>query len=367
MKQLNSRIACGMLAAALAAGSLTGCGKLDGTKTVATIDGQEVTLGLASYMARDQQAQTESYYQMMMQSYGMGMSDEFWDSKEDDGRTYGESSKDSVMDSIKTLYVLNEHEAEYEVAISEDEQAKIEEAAKAFMEANDEATLAELAVSESDMVTYLELMTIRQKMHDPMVADIDREVSDEEANQTRITMVKVSTAGTETDEDGNTIDLTDEEKAEKKDTAKKVLEKIIASDDIAEVDMAALAKEVDENLTATSPAFTTAGSEDDLVDKKVQEAALKLEEGKVSPEVIEGEDGYYVVRLDKMLDEDATQTKKDSIISQREQDRYDELLKEWEDAADMSIDEKVWKKLTITDSKSFTYKTEDESSEDTAE
>lgn len=360
MNKLNSRIACGMLAAALAAGSLTGCGKLDGTKTVATIDGQEVTLGLASYMARDQQAQTESYYQMMMQSYGMGMSDEFWDSKEDDGRTYGESSKDSVMDSIKTLYVLNEHAAEYGVTISEDEQTKIEEAAKAFMEANNEVTLAELAVSESDMITYLELMTIRQKMHDPMVEDIDREVSDEDANQTRITMVKVSTEGTEQDEDGNTIELTDEEKAEKKDTAKKVLEKIIASDDIVEADMAALAKEVDENLTATSPAFTTAGSEDDLVDKKVQEAALKLEEGKVSPEVIEGEDGYYVVRLDKMLDEEATQNKKDSIISEREQDRYDELLKEWEDAAEMNIDEKVWKKLTITDSKSFMYKTEDE-------
>lgn len=363
MSKLNSRIACGILAAALVAGSLTGCGKLDGTKTVATVDGQEVTLGLASYIARDQQAQTESYYQMMMQSYGMSGSGEFWDSEEEDGRTYGESSKDSVMDSIKTLYVMKAHAEEYGVTISEEEQVKIEEAAKAFMEDNDEATLAELAVSESDIVTYLELMTIRQKMHDPMVEDIDREVSDEEANQTRITMVKVSTEGTEQDEDGNTIDLTDEEKAEKKDTAKKVLEKIIASDDIVEVDMAALAKEVDENLTATSPAFTTAGSEDDLLDKKVQEAALKLEEGKVSPEVIEGEDGYYVVRLDKMLDEDATQTKKDSIISNREQDRYDELLQEWEDAAEMNIDEKVWKKLTITDSKSFMYKTEDDTAQ----
>lgn len=363
MSKLNSRIACGILVAALVAGSLTGCGKLDGTKTVATVDGQEVTLGLASYIARDQQAQTESYYQMMMQSYGMGMSDEFWDSEEEDGRTYGESSKDSVMDSIKTLYVMKAHAEEYGVTISEEEQAKIEEAAKTFMDDNDEATLAELAVSESDIVTYLELMTIRQKMHDPMVEDIDREVSDEEANQTRITMVKVSTEGTEQDEDGNTIDLTDEEKAEKKDLAEQVLEKVTASDDVAEADMDALAKEVDENLTATSPAFTTAGSEDDVLDEKVKEAALSLEEGELASEVIEGESAYYVVRLDKMLDEDATQTKKDSIISNREQDRYDELLQEWEDAAEMNIDEKVWKKLTITDSKSFMYKTEDDTAQ----
>ena len=158
-----------------------------------------------------------------------------------------------------------------------------------------------------------------------------------------------------------------EEKAEKKELAEQVLEKVAASDNVTEADMASLAKEVDENLTATSPAFTTAGSEDDVLDEKVKAAALSLEEGELASEVIEGEAAYYVVRLDKMLDEDATQTKKDSIISEREQDRYDELLKEWEDAAEMNIDEKVWKKLTITDSKSFMYKTEDESSEDTAQ
>ena len=57
MNKFNSRIACGVLSGCLIAGCFTGCGKLDGTQTVATVDGEEVTLGLASYILRDQQAQ----------------------------------------------------------------------------------------------------------------------------------------------------------------------------------------------------------------------------------------------------------------------------------------------------------------------
>ena len=44
-----------------------------------------------------------------------------------------------------------------------------------------------------------------------IVADVDTEVSDEEAKQTSISYITVSTAGTEKDDDGKTIDLTDEE------------------------------------------------------------------------------------------------------------------------------------------------------------
>lgn len=364
MSKVKSRIACGVLAAALVSGCLAGCGKLDGTKTVATVDGESVTLGLASYLVRDQQAQTESYYQMLTQSYGMDVSGELWDREGEDGKTYGENAKDDVMDTIKTLYVLKAHAEEYGVTISEEDQAKIEEAAKAFMEANEKSVLEELAVSESDLVTYLELMTYRQRMREPMVADVDQEVSDEEANQTRITMVQVSTAGTEQDEDGNTIDLTDEEKAEKKEVAENILEKIAESDNPAEADVSALAQEVDDSASVTTPAFTTAGSEDDTLDQSVIDAALELEEGEVAPEVIEGEDAYFVVRLDKMYDEEATENKKASIISEREQEAYDKLLEEWEEAAEMKVEESVWKKIKVTDSKSFTYKAEEQTTDE---
>ena len=224
--------------------------------------------------------------------------------------------------------------------------------------------LKKLAVSEDDIVTYLELVTIRSKMHDPMTADVDTEVSANEKDQTRVTIVKVSTEGTEKDDDGNTIDLTDEEKAQKKDLAQQVLDKVKASDDVANADMDALAKEVDDSLSATAPAFTTAGSTDDTLDEAVQDAALELKDGEVADSVIEGDDGYYVVRLDKMLDEDATENKEKTVISERKSDLFDSTLEDWVKEEKIKVKDKVWDQITVTDSVSFVYKSAD-SSDDT--
>lgn len=372
MKKMNGKIACAILASAVAAGSLSGCGKLDGTQTVATVDGEKVTLGMANYIVRDQQAMTESYYQMMSQSYGMDMSSMgIWDEKAEDGRTYGETAKDDVMDTIRTLYAMKNHAEDYDVTISEEEQAKIQEAAKTFMEDNDAETLAKLAVSETDMVTYLELLTYREKLHDPMVADVDKEVSDEEAGQSTVSVVKVSTAGTEKDEDGNTIELTEEEKEAKKEQAQQVLDKVKASENVAEADMSALAQEVEESLYAYTPSFTTAGSEEDTLDQKVIDAVASLKDGELVQEVVEGTDGYYVVRLDKKNDEEATENKKESIISEREQEAYDKLVEEWTEEAEIKVEENVWKKVKVTDSVSFQYKpaetSDTESEEDAAD
>ena len=366
MRKLNKTAACGILAAALAAGTLSGCSKtIDGTKTVATVGDEKVTLGLASYMTRDQQAQTVSYYNMLMSQYGVsGSASNVWDQKGDDGKTVGESSKDGVMKTINQLYVLKAHAADYDVTITEDEEKAIKEAAAEFIKDNDEKILKKLAVSEADIVTYLELVTIRSKMHDPMTADVDTEVSANEKDQTRVTIVKVSTEGTEKDDDGKAIDLTDEEKAQKKDLAQQVLDKVKASDDVANADMDALAKEVDDSLSATAPAFTTAGDTDDTLDEAVQDAALELKDGEVADKVIEGDDGYYVVRLDKMLDEDATENKEKTVISERKSDLYDSTLQDWVKEEKIKVKDKVWDQITVTDSVSFVYKSAD-SNDDT--
>lgn len=201
-------------------------------------------------------------------------------------------------------------------------------------------------------------------MHDPMTADVDTEVSANEKDQTRVTIVKVSTEGTEKDDDGNTIDLTDEEKAQKKDLAQQVLDKVKASDDVANADMDALAKEVDDSLSATAPAFTTAGDTDDTLDEAVQDAALELKDGEVADKVIEGDDGYYVVRLDKMLDEDATENKEKTVISERKSDLYDSTLEDWVKEEKIKVDDKVWDQIKVTDSVSFEYKSTDSSKGD---
>ena len=73
MKTMTKRTAVAALTGVMAVGMLTGCGekKLDGTKTVATVDGTEIPLGIVSLSVREGQAQTEAMYKSFMGGAGL--------------------------------------------------------------------------------------------------------------------------------------------------------------------------------------------------------------------------------------------------------------------------------------------------------
>ena len=186
-----------------------------------------------------------------------------------------------------------------------------------------------------------------------------------------MTYVEVSTAE-ESEESGEEVSESANEDAEKEEEnspeekAQKILDEVLAT---ADADMDAIAKDVDENLSAVETHFTTNPPEkeddeddssvSDTVPQAVQNAAGKLSDGEIAGELIEGEDAYYVVRLDKAFDEEATESEKESIVDQRKQDLYEKTTEEWKDDADIQVDKKVLKSLKVTSNLKFTMKMEE--------
>ena len=348
MKEMVKRTAVVTLAAVMAAGMLTGCGSktLDGTKTVATIDGTDIPLGIVSLYARQQQEQTTAMYLSFM-----GSADNIWDTSDDSGETYGEQAVDSSLKAVELMYLLKEKAADYNVEITDDEETAIADAASQFMSDNSEETIKELGVTEDQVKTLLELRTIQQKIHDSIVAEGNITVSDDEANQSSFTYVSISTSGD---------DITDDEKAEKKEQAQEILDKM-KEDPTA--DMSEVAKEVDDSYSAVQGNFTAKENDDDededssAYPEEVLTVLRGLTEGEVASDIIETDTGYYVVRLDKVLDEDATASKRESLQSSKEEDYYTETTDGWLDDADVKEVKKVLKTLKITDSHTFTAPT----------
>ena len=345
MKEMIKRTAVVTLAGVMAAGMLTGCGSktLDGTKTVATIDGTDIPLGIVSLYARQQQEQTTAMYLSFM-----GSADNIWDTSDDSGETYGEQAVDSSLKAVELMYLLKEKAADYNVEITDDEETAIADAASQFMSDNSEETIKELGVTEDQVKTLLELRTIQQKTHDSIVAEGNITVSDDEANQSSFTYVSISTSGD---------DITDDEKAEKKEQAQEILDKM-KEDPTA--DMSEVAKEVDDSYSAVQGNFTVKESDDEdssAYPEEVLTVLRGLTEGEVASDIIETDTGYYVVRLDKVLDEDATASKRESLKSSKEEDYYTETTDGWLDDADVKEVKKVLKTLKITDSHTFTAPT----------
>ena len=217
MKDLLKRTTIAALAGVLAAGMFTGCGekKVDGTKTVATVDGTDVPMGVFSLFAREQQAQTIAMYQQFMG----GSASNIWSgvADKDTGETYGESAVKSALKQVELLYVMKEKAADYDVEITEDEQKAIEDAAAAFMKDNDEDTIKELSVTEDQVKTLLELETYQKKMQDPIKKEGNIEVSEDDAQQSAFTYVNISLSGD---------DLTDDDIAKRKEQAQEILDKV---------------------------------------------------------------------------------------------------------------------------------------------
>ena len=358
---MNKKITCAILAATMLGTALTGCGKeekLDGTQTVMTIDGQEVTLGLAHLMLRENQASSEAFMEQLAAVYGGEASDyKIWDDLVENGDiTNGQQQKENVLGSLCEFYAIKMHAGEYDIALTEEDNTKIAAAAAQFMKDNTQETIDILGVAESDIVTYLELATIYYKMFDPMVADVDRNVKDEEANQTKVTYAAISTLGTEKDKDGKTLSLTDAQKAEKKALMQKLIDEIKDEKDIANADIAKIAKEVSKDITVSTQTYTTADAEEQYaVNEVVWKAVKDMKDGEVCEKVLEAANSYYIVRLDAAVDKEATEAKKAEIIETRESEAFEKLLEGWVAELEEKIVVKhdVWAQVELTNRQSF--------------
>ena len=423
MKRTSAKVICGVLTAAMAATGLTACGDstvVDGTQTALVINDEEINLGKANFMLRYQQATMASYYETMSSMLGQEYSlsfDALSDESDEDSPTVGENLKEDALTSIEQAFLMRQHASEYDVALTDEEVQGAKDAAAAFVEDNDAETLTKLGVTQEDIEDVMQVYAIQSKMYDPMIADVDTEVSDEEAQQSSISYVQVSTEGTETDENGETVELTDEEKAEKKEIAQTFLDRLNASEDPATADFSDLRTEINDELNAQRRAEeaaadtaedgtdaaedstddaaqsdsaadtgttedasstedttdtdeiyltaseTTFGADDEDLDEALKEAAQTLSDGQVYAEVIEGENAYYVVRMNSVLDREATDSQKETIVQERQAEAYSNQLDTWVEESDISV-KRAWNKLEVTDYDLYTM-TVDTSEEST--
>ena len=396
MKRTSAKVICGVLTAAMAATGLTACGDstvVDGTQTALVINDEEINLGKANFMLRYQQATMASYYETMSSMLGQEYSlsfDALSDESDEDSPTVGENLKEDALTSIEQAFLMRQHASEYDVALTDEEVQGAKDAAAAFVEDNDAETLTKLGVTQEDIEDVMQVYAIQSKMYDPMIADVDTEVSDEEAQQSSISYVQVSTEGTQTDENGETVELTDEEKAEKKEIAQTFLDRLNASEDPATADFSDLRTEINDELNAQRRAEeaaadtaedgtdaaedstdeiyltaseTTFGADDEDLDEALKEAAQTLSDGQVYAEVIEGENAYYVVRMNSVLDREATDSQKETIVQERQAEAYSNQLDTWVEESDISV-KRAWNKLEVTDYDLYTM-TVDTSEEST--
>ena len=202
-------------------------------------------------------------------------------------------------------------------------------------------------------------------MLDPMAADVDTNVTDEEAQQTSVTYVQIKLAS-DTDSSTTTASGTEstatveEQNTQKMTDAENILSEIQASGDVANADIKTIATGVNSDYTTSAGQFTTNDTTDTSLDSSIVEAVSGLSDGTLVDHVITSSDEkyYYIVRLDKNFDTDKTTEKKASLLKTRKQDNFDSIVEGWKSSATITVDQNVLGTLKVTDSDPYTLAAE---------
>jgi len=312
-----------------------GCGKKEVKfDSMATFDGEKIDYDLVKFMASHQQAKTEK-------SLKDSLGEDLWSvDYMADGVTLLDSVKDELMEKLQSMLILEAHAKDYKVSLTDAEKKNIKNAAQEFMDNNSEKLIQKTGASQKVIERYLELYTIYYKMYVEIGKGSDATVSDADIKQKKISYVNFSFYTGKTKADGTKEKLTNKEIAALSTKAKEVREKAVAD---FEGTMKA------ENIEIK--AETYGNDVDDIagMDEQLVRAAERLsQEGNIS-EVVEGTDGYYIVRLDKLNDEEASAAKKEEILSKRRETYYQAELKKLIEKHEFVINTKAWATIQFED------------------
>lgn len=209
MKKAIRKAAVFGLSATLALTSLSGCSKkketFDTEAAAITVGDDTVSAGVVNFAVRYTQASVESLYQ------SFGVEDPFNEDMFGTGSTLGEQAKEQVVTTLTHALLAEQHMGDYGVAVTDEEKEQISSAAAKFIADNDESVLETLSATQEIVERYLELSLIQERVEEQMTADVDTEVSDEEAAQRKIQYVLFSPV---TETESETEELSQEAQTE---------------------------------------------------------------------------------------------------------------------------------------------------------
>ena len=187
------------------------------------------------------------------------------------------------------------------------------------------------AITEEVVYQFFFDNLMAERVYDATTMEVDTNVSDEEAKQITIQYVFINT--NKTDNSGNKVPFSEEEKQKAYTDAQELLIEASSAEDFESF--------ANSNSDRSQIEITFGKGE---IEQVIEDAAFALNTGEISS-IIEGEDGYYILYCVTDYNEDATLQKKEEIIDSNQMEEFQTLFKEWQQDVKIELNEEVWDQL----------------------
>ncbi len=298
-----------------------GCGKANSSATVATVNGEKVTMDELQYFLVQEANQLSSQHQ---DAETGKVSDDFW-SSDIDGKTAAQTALDKALDDVTEFYVYKIEADKQGITLTDEDQDNIDSQKKSMIDSYGEkmyqAQLKAAGFSEETFVKLMTLSTYSQKLYEAFKETLnDDEISKEaktyfDENYLKAKHILISTKNSETG-----ADLTGDELEAKKAKIKEVQEKLAGGASFDD-----LIKEYGEDPGMESTPEGYVFTEGEMV-QEFYDGTKALEVGAVS-EPVQSSYGYHIIKREALTDADYekySETVKTSVESEKFKAKLDE-------------------------------------------
>lgn len=325
------------LSGILAVGSMVACGiSREQVK-------EEVASGLFGSMAKDELFRVGDvscsvseymvYLTNTQNQYEKVYGSEIWDVALGE-ITLEENVKDTVLAKIAQIKTMSLMAEEKGIVLSEEEVGKAEAAASEYFDSLSEQERAALAITREVIAKLYKEYALANMIYQQIVDSVDPEISDEEARTITVDQIHMKTYTI--DSQGTRMEFSSAMRAE-------VEEDMYDIHEFATVDGRDFTELAGKYNEAETVRWSFRKGE---VDIEVEEAAFALATDQVS-DVIETEDGYYLLKCISTYDKEQTDANKVLIIQQRKNEAFGQEYDAFVETLNKKINENLWQSIAL--------------------
>lgn len=248
--------------------------------------------------------------------------------------------KDTVIARIAQIKTMNLMAVQKNIALSDADQQKADQAGTEYFNALSPREIQDTGVTEEIVKTTYREYALANKVYEALIADINPEISDDEARIITIEQILLQTYYE--DEHGNKIAYDDNKKAEIYQKACEAQKKAAAG-----ADFQTLVSEYSDD--ETSDYSFGKGT----YDATFEEAAFNLGTNEIS-DVVETKYGYHIMKCISTFDKDETDVNKVKILEKRRKEVFNEEYSAFVSSLTRNLNDELWDSVTMIDNHELT-------------
>ena len=330
-KKFFNRLCVGLVTL-LAVGSLCACGDSERGKVVFTTGFAQnelfrigdVSCTVPEYML---------YLTNTQNRYESVFGEEIW-SVTFEGTTFEENMKDIVLAKIaqmKSVYLLAKEKG---VSLTQEEEELLEQAAEEYFGSLNDTEIEAMDITKETVLQLYTEYALADKVYQQIIAEVNPEISDDEARTIIVEQIFLKTSAE--DSEGKTIAYTENMKAETLEKMQEIRE-LAVDGEHGFTELAAKYSE-DEN--------TRYSFQKGEADAAIEEVAFQLQTDEVS-RIIEGADGYYLLKCISTFDKEQTDANKLVLIEERKSEAFGQEYDAFVSTLARKLNDKLWQEISL--------------------